>query len=154
VENLIGLLVAAPLLGAALLLCGGRRLDRTGHYLGTALAGASFVIGAVLFADMLGRGEHDRALHSQVFSWIPVGGFRADVAFQLDQLSMTFVLLITGVGSLIHIYSIGYMAHDERRRRFFGYSTSSSRRCCCWSSPTTTCCCTSAGRASASRRTC
>ncbi|MEU1804939.1 NADH-quinone oxidoreductase subunit L [Streptomyces sp. NPDC019937] len=120
-ENLIGLLVAAPLLGAALLLCGGRRLDRTGHYLGTALAGASFVIGAVLFADMLGRGEHDRALHSQVFSWIPVGGFRADVAFQLDQLSMTFVLLISGVGTLIHIYSIGYMAHDERRRRFFGY---------------------------------
>ncbi|ADI09231.1 NADH dehydrogenase subunit L [Streptomyces bingchenggensis BCW-1] len=120
-ENLIGLLVAAPLLGAALLLCGGRRLDGKGHLLGTALALASFVIGAVLFADMLGRDEHDRALHSHLFSWIPVGGFRADVAFQLDQLSMTFVLLITGVGSLIHIYSIGYMEHDERRRRFFGY---------------------------------
>ncbi|MFD8378819.1 NADH-quinone oxidoreductase subunit L [Streptomyces sp. NPDC059679] len=120
-ENLIGLLVAAPLLGAALLLCGGRRLDGKGHLLGTALALASFVIGAVLFADMLGRDEHDRALHSHLFSWIPVGGFRADVAFQLDQLSMTFVLLITGVGGLIHIYSIGYMEHDERRRRFFGY---------------------------------
>ncbi|CAM5622511.1 NADH-quinone oxidoreductase subunit L OS=Streptomyces antimycoticus OX=68175 GN=nuoL PE=4 SV=1 [Streptomyces antimycoticus] len=120
-ENLIGLLVAAPLLGAALLLCGGRRLDGKGHYIGTVLAAASFVIGAVLFAEMLGRGEHDRALHSKVFSWIPVGGFRADVAFQLDQLSMTFVLLITGVGTLIHIYSIGYMEHDERRRRFFGY---------------------------------
>ncbi|MDN3057247.1 NADH-quinone oxidoreductase subunit L [Streptomyces sp. SRF1] len=120
-ENLIGLLVAAPLLGAALLLCGGRRLDGKGHYIGTLLAAASFVIGAVLFAEMLGRGEHDRALHSKVFSWIPVGGFRADVAFQLDQLSMTFVLLITGVGTLIHIYSIGYMEHDERRRRFFGY---------------------------------
>ncbi|MGW3565615.1 NADH-quinone oxidoreductase subunit L [Streptomyces sp. NPDC000941] len=120
-ENLIGLLVAAPLLGAALLLCGGRRLDGKGHLLGTALALASFVIGAVLFADMLGRDERDRALHSHLFSWIPVGGFRADVAFQLDQLSMTFVLLITGVGGLIHIYSIGYMEHDERRRRFFGY---------------------------------
>ncbi|WP_432252873.1 NADH-quinone oxidoreductase subunit L [Streptomyces sp. HNM1019] len=120
-ENLIGLLVAVPLLGAALLLCGGRRLDGKGHYIGTVLAAASFAIGAVLFADMLGRGEHDRALHSKVFSWIPVGGFRADVAFQLDQLSMTFVLLITGVGTLIHIYSIGYMEHDERRRRFFGY---------------------------------
>ncbi|MET8177962.1 NADH-quinone oxidoreductase subunit L [Streptomyces sp. NPDC005336] len=120
-ENLIGLLVAVPLFGAALLLCGGRRLDRAGHYIGTVLAAGSFVIGAVLFADMLGRGEHDRALHSKVFTWIPVGGFRADVAFQLDQLSMTFVLLITGVGTLIHIYSIGYMEHDERRRRFFGY---------------------------------
>ncbi|MGW0788234.1 NADH-quinone oxidoreductase subunit L [Streptomyces sp. NPDC002911] len=120
-ENLIALLVAAPLLGAAVLLCGGRRLDRTGHWIGTALAAASFVIGVVLFTDMLGKGAEDRALHQMLFSWIPVEGFQADVAFQLDQLSMTFVLLITGVGTLIHIYSIGYMEHDERRRRFFGY---------------------------------
>ncbi|MFG2864212.1 NADH-quinone oxidoreductase subunit L [Streptomyces sioyaensis] len=120
-ENLIALLVAAPLVGAALLLCGGKRLDRTGPLIGTLFAVASFALGAVLFADMLGKGAGDRALHQQLFTWIPVGGFRADVAFQLDQLSMTFVLLITGVGSLIHLYSIGYMAHDERRRRFFGY---------------------------------
>ncbi|MEW1755941.1 NADH-quinone oxidoreductase subunit L [Streptomyces cyaneofuscatus] len=120
-ENLIALLVAAPLLGAAVLLCGGRRLDKTGHWLGTVLAAASFVIGVVLFADMLGKGAEDRALHQHLFSWIPVEGFQADIAFQLDQLSMTFVLLITGVGTLIHIYSIGYMEHDERRRRFFGY---------------------------------
>ncbi|MET8246946.1 NADH-quinone oxidoreductase subunit L [Streptomyces sp. NPDC005202] len=120
-ENLIGLLVAAPLLGAAVLLCGGRRLDRTGHWIGCALAAASFVVGAVLFAGMLGRDGEHRAIDQYVYSWIPVGGFHADVAFQLDQLSMTFVLLITGVGTLIHIYSIGYMEHDERRRRFFGY---------------------------------
>ncbi|WJY39014.1 NADH-quinone oxidoreductase subunit L [Streptomyces sp. P9-2B-2] len=120
-ENLIALLVAAPLVGAALLLCGGNRLDRTGHLIGTLFSVASFAIGVALFADMLGRGAEDRALHQHLFSWIPVGGFQADVAFQLDQLSMTFVLLITGVGSLIHIYSIGYMEHDERRRRFFGY---------------------------------
>ncbi|WP_336319508.1 NADH-quinone oxidoreductase subunit L [Streptomyces lavendofoliae] len=120
-ENLIALLVAAPLLGAAVLLCGGRRLDRAGHWLGTLLAAASFVIGAVLFFDMLGRGAEERALHQHLFSWVPVESFRADIAFQLDQLSMTFVLLITGVGTLIHVYSIGYMEHDERRRRFFGY---------------------------------
>ncbi|MGW0776993.1 NADH-quinone oxidoreductase subunit L [Streptomyces sp. NPDC002835] len=120
-ENLIALLVAAPLLGAAVLLCGGRRLDKAGHWLGTVLAGASFVIGAVLFMDMLGKGGEERALHQRLFSWVPVEGFQADIAFQLDQLSMTFVLLITGVGTLIHIYSIGYMEHDERRRRFFGY---------------------------------
>ncbi|MEU9707512.1 NADH-quinone oxidoreductase subunit L [Streptomyces sp. NPDC047967] len=120
-ENLIALLVAAPLLGAAVLLCGGRRLDKTGHWLGTALAAASFVVGLILFTDMLGKGAEDRALHQHLFSWIPVEGFQADIAFQLDQLSMTFVLLITGVGTLIHIYSIGYMEHDERRRRFFGY---------------------------------
>ncbi|MFF9589105.1 NADH-quinone oxidoreductase subunit L [Streptomyces sp. NPDC014646] len=120
-ENLIALLVAVPLLGAAVLLCGGRRLDRSGHWIGTLLAAVSFVIGAVLFTDMLGRAADERDLHQKLFSWIPVEGFRADVAFQLDQLSMTFVLLITGVGTLIHLYSVGYMAHDERRRRFFAY---------------------------------
>ncbi|WP_055526904.1 NADH-quinone oxidoreductase subunit L [Streptomyces graminilatus] len=120
-DNLIALLVAAPLLGAAVLLCGGRRLDAVGHWIGTALAASSFVIGVVLFADMLGKNAEHRTLTQFLYSWIPVGGFQADVAFQLDQLSMTFVLLITGVGSLIHVYSIGYMEHDERRRRFFGY---------------------------------
>nr|WP_196789960.1 NADH-quinone oxidoreductase subunit L [Streptomyces caniscabiei] len=118
---MIALLVAAPLLGAAVLLCGGRRLDAVGHWIGTALAASSFVIGAVLFADMLGKEAEHRAMTQYLYSWIPVEGFQADVAFQLDQLSMTFVLLITGVGSLIHVYSIGYMEHDERRRRFFGY---------------------------------
>uniref|UniRef100_A0AAU3I0R7 NADH-quinone oxidoreductase subunit L n=1 Tax=Streptomyces sp. NBC_01393 TaxID=2903851 RepID=A0AAU3I0R7_9ACTN len=120
-ENLIALLIAAPLLGAAVLLCGGRRLDAVGQWIGTALAAASFVIAVVLFADMLGNGPEDRTFTQHLFSWIAVGNFRADVGFQLDQLSMTFVLLITGVGSLIHLYSIGYMEHDERRRRFFGY---------------------------------
>ncbi|MBQ1093571.1 NADH-quinone oxidoreductase subunit L [Streptomyces sp. B93] len=120
-ENLIALLVAAPLLGAAVLLCGGRRLDAVGHWIGTALAAVSFVIGLVLFGDLLGKGAEERTLTQHLFSWIPVEGFQADVAFQLDQLSMTFVLLITGVGSLIHLYSVGYMEHDERRRRFFGY---------------------------------
>ncbi|MFF4168667.1 NADH-quinone oxidoreductase subunit L [Streptomyces sp. NPDC001744] len=120
-ENLIALLVGAPLLGAAVLLCGGRRLDRSGHWIGTLLAAVSFATGLALFADMLGKGAEDRALHQRLFTWIPVEGFQADMAFQLDQLSMTFVLLISGVGTLIHVYSIGYMEHDERRRRFFGY---------------------------------
>ncbi|MFF0789757.1 NADH-quinone oxidoreductase subunit L [Streptomyces spiralis] len=120
-DNLIALLIAAPLLGAAVLLVGGRRLDAVGHWLGTLLAAVSFVIGLVLFADLLGKGADDRTMVQHLFSWIPVAGFQADVTFRLDQLSMTFVLLITGVGSLIHLYSVGYMEHDERRRRFFGY---------------------------------
>ncbi|MDJ1133744.1 NADH-quinone oxidoreductase subunit L [Streptomyces iconiensis] len=120
-DSMIGLLVGAPLLGAAVLLCGGRRLDRAGHWLACLLSGASFVIGVLFFLDMLGRSGDDRSLHSHLWSWVPVEGFQADVAFQLDQLSMTFVLLITGVGTLIHIYSVGYMEHDPRRRRFFGY---------------------------------
>ena len=120
-ESMISLLVAAPLLGAAVLLCGGRRLDRTGHWLGTAAAAVSCVVALALFADMLGRAAEDRGVRQHLYSWVPVNGFQADVAFRLDQLSMTFVLLITSVGTLIHLYSIGYMAHDERRRRFFGY---------------------------------
>ncbi|WP_406178628.1 NADH-quinone oxidoreductase subunit L [Streptomyces canus] len=120
-ENLIALLIAAPLLGAAVLLTGGRRLDAVGHWIGTILAAASFVFGAILFADLLGKNAEDRTLIQHLWTWIPVEGFQADVTFRLDQLSMTFVLLITGVGSLIHLYSIGYMEHDERRRRFFGY---------------------------------
>ncbi|MGW6980016.1 NADH-quinone oxidoreductase subunit L [Streptomyces sp. NPDC054932] len=120
-ENLIALLIAAPLLGAVVLLCGGRRLDKIGHWIGTLLAAVSFGIGVALFADMLARSADDRTLYQRLYTWIPVEGFQAEMAFQLDQLSMTFVLLISGVGTLIHVYSIGYMEHDERRRRFFGY---------------------------------
>jgi len=67
---------------------------------------------------MLGKSTEQRTFHQHLWNWLQVGSFKADVAFQLDQLSMVFVLLITGVGSLIHIYSIGYMAHDENRRKF------------------------------------
>ncbi|MFG3125885.1 NADH-quinone oxidoreductase subunit L [Streptomyces sp. NPDC048201] len=120
-ENLIALLIAAPLLGAVVLLLGGRRLDAVGHWVGTLLSTASFAIGLVLFAGLLGEDPEHRTWTQHLWNWISVGDFQADVTFRLDQLSMTFVLLITGVGSLIHLYSIGYMEHDERRRRFFGY---------------------------------
>ncbi|MGY5048575.1 NADH-quinone oxidoreductase subunit L [Streptomyces sp. 900105755] len=120
-ENLIALLIAAPLLGAAVLLVGGRRLDAVGHWVGTILSTTSFVFGVILFADLLGKNPEHRTLMQHLYTWVPVEGFQADVTFRLDQLSMTFVLLITGVGSLIHLYSVGYMEHDERRRRFFGY---------------------------------
>jgi NADH-quinone oxidoreductase subunit L len=119
--NFTWLLVALPTAGAAILLFGGRRTDAWGHLLGCAAALASFGVGATLLADMLGRSGDDRAIHQTVFSWIPVGGLQVDFGVQIDQLSMCFVLLITGVGSLIHIYSIGYMKDDVDRRRFFGY---------------------------------
>ncbi|REZ79318.1 NADH-quinone oxidoreductase subunit L, partial [Mycobacterium tuberculosis] len=80
-----------------------------------------FGVGAMLLADMLGRDGLERAIHQQVFTWIPAGGLQVDFGLQIDQLSMCFVLLISGVGSLIHIYSVGYMAEDPDRRRFFGY---------------------------------
>jgi NADH-quinone oxidoreductase subunit L len=117
----VWLLIALPLAGAALLLLSGKRSNPWGHLLGCAASLASFAVGAVLFAGMLGRPGEDRAVHEKLFSWVPVGGLHVDFGLQLDQLSMCFVLLITGVGSLIHIYSIGYMADDPGRRRFFGY---------------------------------
>ena len=117
----IWLLIALPLAGAAILLLAGRRSDAWGHLLGCATAIASFVVGAVLFVDMLGRDAEHRAVHETLFSWVPVGGLQVDFGMQLDQLSMCFVLLITGVGSLIHVYSVGYMAEDPDRRRFFAY---------------------------------
>ncbi|BBY78509.1 NADH-quinone oxidoreductase subunit L [Mycolicibacterium parafortuitum] len=117
----VWLLIALPLAGAAVLLLAGRRTDRWGHLVGTLAALASFACAAVLFVDMTGRDAEHRAIGETLFSWVPVGELRVDFGLQLDQLSMCFVLLITGVGSLIHIYSIGYMAHDPDRRRFFGY---------------------------------
>ncbi|MBI3213671.1 MAG: NADH-quinone oxidoreductase subunit L [Mycobacterium sp.] len=114
-------LIALPLAGAAVLLCGGKRTDAWGHLLGTATVLASFVWGAVLFVDLLNRVPEDRTIHQTLFSWVPVASLQVDFGLQLDALSVCFVLLITGVGSLIHLYSIGYMAHDPDRRRFFGY---------------------------------
>jgi NADH-quinone oxidoreductase subunit L len=119
--SLLWVIVALPLLGAAVLLFGGRRTDRWGHLLATALPIVSFVIGTVLFFAMLGRDGSHRSIGQHVYSWIAVGTFKVDIGLLLDPLSMSFVLLITGVGSLIHIYSIGYMADDAERRRFFGF---------------------------------
>ncbi|MET9026426.1 NADH-quinone oxidoreductase subunit L [Nocardia sp. NPDC004168] len=115
------LLPALPLAGAIVLLLTGRYADKWGHLLGTALALASFVVAALAFADMLERDTADRAVREDLFSWVPVAGLQVDFSLRLDQLSICFALLITGVGSLIHIYSIGYMSHDPARRRFFAY---------------------------------
>jgi NADH-quinone oxidoreductase subunit L len=120
-RDFVWLLVALPAAGAVILLLGGRRTDRWGHLLGCAAAVASFGVGLTLLADMLGRPSDDRVIDQKLFSWVPVGGLHIDFGLQLDQLSICFVLLITGVGSLIHIYSIGYMAEDPDRRRFFAY---------------------------------
>ena len=121
VNNGLVYLIALPLFGAAVLLLAGRRSDRWGHLLATALSGMSFVLGAVQFYQMLGRSAENRAVTQKLFSWISVGSFKVDAGLLVDQLSICFVLLITGVGTLIHIYSIAYMDHDKDRRRFFAY---------------------------------
>jgi len=115
------LLVLFPLAGAAVLLFGGKATNAWGHLLGTLTVVASFVYGLMLFFSSTGMAENERVQNVSLFDWIPVEQLQVEFGLRIDPLSISFVLLITGVGSLIHIYSIGYMADDPDRRRFFGY---------------------------------
>lgn len=114
-------MIAVPLVAAALMLLAGRVADRWGHWVSVAAVVYSFSIAACLFAEMLGRDEHHRAVASTLYNLFSIPPWKIDVGLLVDQLSILFALLITGVGSLIHLYSVGYMAKDERRRRFFAY---------------------------------
>ncbi|MCU1689822.1 MAG: nuoL2, partial [Jatrophihabitantaceae bacterium] len=121
IQSAAWLLVAVPALSAAILLLAGKRADKWGHYLGAAVPIGLFVYVLALFFSIKGEHGEERVRDLHLFSWIPVYDFNVDVGLLLDPLSITFCLLITGVGSLIHIYSIGYMEHDPGRRRFFAY---------------------------------
>jgi NADH-quinone oxidoreductase subunit L len=114
-------LIALPVLGAVVLLVGGRRTNSFAPVFASALVALAFVIGFIQFLQMLGKPSDSRAFVQSLFEWAPIGSFSVDVGFQLDPLSMAFVLLITFVGCLIHVYSIGYMADDPDKRRFFAY---------------------------------
>ncbi|HSK34579.1 MAG TPA: proton-conducting transporter membrane subunit, partial [Propionicimonas sp.] len=115
------LMIAVPAVTAAILLLFGSILDRVGHWLAVAAVVFSFSIAACLFAHQLLVAPDQRAVGVALFDWITIGAWNISAGLLVDQLSILFALLITGVGALIHIYSVGYMAHDERRRRFFAY---------------------------------
>jgi NADH-quinone oxidoreductase subunit L len=115
------LLIVIPALSAAILLLVGRRADRWAPYLGAIAPLISFALGLVYFIQMLGRDVAARAISVPLYNWISSGNWEINAGLLIDQLSIVFVLLITGVGGLIHVYSIGYMAHDDRRRRFFAF---------------------------------
>ena len=116
------LVIALPALGATvILLLGNRRTSAWAHLLGTATVAGSFLISVAAFVSLLGRGEDQRQVGTHLWTWFEAGDLRADIGLLFDPLSALFVLLITGVGGLIHVYSIGYMALDERRARFFAY---------------------------------
>ena len=119
-ENLV-YLIALPLFSSALLMLLGRKADKWGHVFATLISASTFVVGATEFFAMIDRPEASRAVTQKLFTWISVGTFNVDAGLLLDQLSIAFVLLITGVGTLIHVYSIAYMSHDKDRRRFFAY---------------------------------
>lgn len=115
------LLVAVPLLSAAVLLLLGRRADRWGHWLGVLASAASFVVAAVLLVGLLGLPAADRVQDVTLGTWFDAGALSLDAGLRVDPLSLTFVLLVTFVGTLIHVYSVAYMEHDTDRRRFFAY---------------------------------
>ncbi|HVE63086.1 MAG TPA: NADH-quinone oxidoreductase subunit L [Mycobacteriales bacterium] len=121
VHDLLWVLVALPLAGAALLLLGGRRTDPWGHLLATGVSAATFVLAVSSFLRLTSLPGEERAVVRHLYSYVPVGRFDVDVDLLLDPLSAVFVLLISGVGTLVHVYSIGYLGHDPDRRRFFAY---------------------------------
>ncbi|MSW94139.1 MAG: NADH-quinone oxidoreductase subunit L [Actinobacteria bacterium] len=121
VFSLLWLLIALPLVGSAILLLGGRKLNKWGAYLGVFTVLIDAVIAIAMLIAMMGNSAEQRTFSQNQFSWMFAGNFKVDMAFQIDQLSMVFVLLITIVGTLIHIYSLGYMSHDPDKRKFFGF---------------------------------
>jgi NADH-quinone oxidoreductase subunit L len=115
------LLPALPLLGAVVNLFWGRRLGRYAGWLASATVVVAFAIALALTTQLLAKPAEDRLFVQHLFSWIDVGRFHVGADLRLDDLSITMVLVITGVGALIHVYAIGYMADDPRYGRFFAY---------------------------------
>ncbi len=114
-------LVGLPLLSAAILLLVGRRADRWGHWLGVLAPAVGFVVAASELVNLTGRPADQRVLDLRLFDWIDAGALHLSAGLRIDPLSLTFVLLVTFVGTLIHVYSVAYMEHDKDRRRFFAY---------------------------------
>ncbi|HEV3398437.1 MAG TPA: proton-conducting transporter membrane subunit, partial [Actinomycetes bacterium] len=118
----VWLIPALPLAGFLILLATGRRLgDPRAGYLATAMISGSFLVAVGVWLDLMGRSAEERVFEQDLFSWIPTGGLSVDIGFLVDPLSITMALFVTGVGALIHLYSIGYMHGDERYSQFFVY---------------------------------
>jgi NADH-quinone oxidoreductase subunit L len=120
--NLLWVIIALPAFGAmALLLLGNNRTKAYAHWVGCATVAGSFVLSLVAFFQLLGRDEGDRQISQSLWTWFETPSLHVEMGILYDPLSALFLLLITGVGGIIHVYSVGYMEHDERRPRFFAY---------------------------------
>lgn len=124
----IMLILFAPLLSAVLLLLVGKRLGQMAGTIASSAIALSFAGGVLTFFDIVAlegggeaHGENARAIFMHLFDWISVGNLQVSADLLVDQLSIVMILVVTGVGTLIHIYSIGYMAEDERFPRYFAY---------------------------------
>jgi NADH-quinone oxidoreductase subunit L len=120
--DLVWLIPALPLAGFLVLLVAGRRIGEPGAgWLATLVSGGSFVATCIVFAGLLAEDAHHRHHVLTLFEWLPAGGFSVDVGFLADPLSITMALFVTGIGTLIHLYSIGYMHGDRDFSKFFVY---------------------------------
>ena len=121
-ESAVWLIPALPLAGVVLLLLFGRKLgDPWAGWLATLMVAGSFAASIVVFVGLRGDDPEERRFLFHLFDWISVGGFKVGAGFLVDPLSVTMILFVTGVGALIHLYSIGYMHGDERYYKFFLY---------------------------------
>ena len=120
--NLVWLIPALPLAGFLLILLFGRVLgEPRAGILATAMTASSFVVVVGVYLDLLSRTAEERHHVVTLFSWLPVGSLHVDMALLADPLSVTMALFITGIGSLIHLYAIGYMHGDPKFSKFFLY---------------------------------
>ncbi len=120
--DVIWLIPALPLAGFILILLFGRRLgDPKAGYLATLMCGGAFVVTVGVFLDLVSKTSEERHHIGKVFSWVPVGSLKVDLAFLADPLSITMCLFVTGIGTLIHLYAVGYMQGDPRFSKFFLY---------------------------------
>ncbi len=122
--DLVWLIPAFPLAGFLLILVLGRRLgEPNAGYLATAMCGAAFVATVGVFVDLMSMDGHERAHHPAkvIFSWVPAGSLQVDLGFMADPLSITMALFVTGIGTLIHLYAVGYMHGDPKFSKFFLY---------------------------------
>ena len=119
--SLIWLAVAIPLVSAGILLVLGRRAKAWGHWLGIGASTASLVVGIMAALELIGLDASERVQNVSLYDWIPGGGIDVELGMRVDPLSITFVLLVTFVGTLIHLYSVAYMSNDRDRTRFFAY---------------------------------
>jgi len=122
VQDLIWLIPALPLAGFAFLVFFGKRLgEPAAGWLATAAVGGSFLATVGVFLSLRGEAEADRQYTQTLFEWLPVGGLQVDMGFLVDPLSISMALFVTGIATLIHLYSIGYMHGDPKFSKFFVY---------------------------------
>ena len=122
--ELVWLIPALPLIGFVVLLLAGKLLgEPRAGWIATTAAGASFLVTLVVFVGLLGRDSHsgERSYELILFDWLPSGSLQVEAGFLVDPLSVTMALFVTGVGALIHLYSVGYMHGDPKYSKFFLY---------------------------------